>query len=200
MMNSFMLIDSNVLITPYRQYYAFDLAPSFWTQLRVLIEQGTIGILDKVKDEIMASSIKDTLAKWFNELQPPRYIRHEQQEIIMMYSKVLMSIVENPSPFKPHAIQIYLNGRRYQLLLDYSCIMKEDLCIDNMNLNVGSGVNLFAGSMLEKLCQFFKADKKMDLVVSNNRCIPHSSSKTSEITSNPELFMYLIDLSFKFRN
>lgn len=97
MKNSFMLIDSNVLITPYRQYYAFDLAPSFWTQLRVLIEQGTIGILDKVKDEIMASSIKDTLAKWFNELQPPRYIRHEKQEIIMMYSKVLMSIVENPS-------------------------------------------------------------------------------------------------------
>jgi hypothetical protein len=28
------LIDTSALITPYRQYYAFDLVPSFWEKLK----------------------------------------------------------------------------------------------------------------------------------------------------------------------
>ena len=43
------LIDSNSLITPYRTYYPFDLAPGFWNQVGNHIELGSIILLDVEK-------------------------------------------------------------------------------------------------------------------------------------------------------
>ena len=43
------LIDSNSLITPYKNYYPFDFAPGFWLQIEQSIKYGEIAILDIVK-------------------------------------------------------------------------------------------------------------------------------------------------------
>ena len=46
------LIDTNCLIKPYNDYYnpAFALSETFWSRLKALVREGTIGILDKVWD------------------------------------------------------------------------------------------------------------------------------------------------------
>lgn len=46
------LIDSNSFMTPYRQYYAFDLVPTYWDELSKHADTGRIILLDMVKDEI----------------------------------------------------------------------------------------------------------------------------------------------------
>lgn len=51
MINKLFLIDTNTLLTPYENYYAFDLAPSFWKQLEQPIISNIV-VLDIVKDEL----------------------------------------------------------------------------------------------------------------------------------------------------
>ena len=46
------LIDSNSFMTPYRQYYAFDLVPTFWKELSKRTDSGNLILLDMVKAEI----------------------------------------------------------------------------------------------------------------------------------------------------
>ena len=43
------LIDSNSFMTPYRQYYAFDLVPTFWKELSKRTDSGNLILLDMVK-------------------------------------------------------------------------------------------------------------------------------------------------------
>lgn len=46
------LIDSNSFMTSYRQYYAFDLVPTYWKELAKRLDTGRMILLDMVKDEI----------------------------------------------------------------------------------------------------------------------------------------------------
>ena len=45
------LIDSNSFMTPYRQYYAFDLVPSYWEKISKCTSSGRLELLDIVKVE-----------------------------------------------------------------------------------------------------------------------------------------------------
>lgn len=81
------LIDSNALITPYKSYYPFDFAPSFWSQIRDNIEAGNIALLDVVKDEIEKGD--DALSLWSKELSVARLIDRRQPQIISHYSNIL---------------------------------------------------------------------------------------------------------------
>ena len=44
------LVDSNSFITPYRFYYAFDIAPNYWSILAQKASEGRIVLLDKVNN------------------------------------------------------------------------------------------------------------------------------------------------------
>jgi hypothetical protein len=46
------IIDSNALITPYKFYYSFEIAPQFWDTIAKHITLKNIVILDKVFYEI----------------------------------------------------------------------------------------------------------------------------------------------------
>lgn len=46
------LIDSNILMTASRSFYAYDLIPSFWGFFEEKIKVGNIVLLDMVKAEI----------------------------------------------------------------------------------------------------------------------------------------------------
>lgn len=96
------LIDSNSLITPFRQYYAFGFAPTFWDKIKLHIENGNIAILDKVKAEILNGN--DDLTKWMKCLQIKTYIKHTANSIPDKYSDVLEHIQNNPC-YKPDALQ-----------------------------------------------------------------------------------------------
>ncbi len=100
------LIDSNVLITPQEQYYPFDLAPNFWAQMAEKIEDGSIVILDVVKDEILVSKDKDDLSNWFENLKIDHYVDHRQPDILSKYSEVLQSIQDNPC-YKDKALRAW---------------------------------------------------------------------------------------------
>ncbi len=45
------LLDTNTFITPYKSYYPFDLAPSFWKQLLPKLSSGNVSVLDIVQAE-----------------------------------------------------------------------------------------------------------------------------------------------------
>lgn len=88
------LIDANVFVTPYRQYYPFDLAPSFWEKLEELIKDGTIVVMDMVKAEILQGT--DDLSSWMGALVIGDYLDRRQPEIIAKYTEVLTHLQTNP--------------------------------------------------------------------------------------------------------
>lgn len=84
------LIDSNVLITPYKSYYPFDIAPCFWDQVKEKIETGSIALLDIVKEEIQKGN--DDLSTWCSKLSAAELIDRRQPLIVENYAKVLQYI------------------------------------------------------------------------------------------------------------
>ena len=88
------LIDANVFVTPYRQYYPFDLAPSFWEKLEELIKDGTVVVLDMVKAEVLQGT--DDLSNWMGSLEIGDYLDRRQPKIIAKYTEVLTHLQVNP--------------------------------------------------------------------------------------------------------
>lgn len=67
-MNEIFLIDTNVLITPYQQYYRFSIAPTFWDKINEHSNTNSIKTIQHVHDEICwkkKEQEKDDLQKWF---------------------------------------------------------------------------------------------------------------------------------------
>lgn len=96
------LIDANSLITPYRTYYSFDFAPKFWQQLGDHIEQGSIVLLDKVKDELLKGD--DELSDWLLDLDIRQLIDHREPDILAKYGEVLQCI-QDDLRYKPAALE-----------------------------------------------------------------------------------------------
>ena len=88
------LIDSNSFITPYRQYYSFDFARSFWDQLEQNIDSGKIAILDIVLDEILKG--KDELKDWVAGLKPEHFIDHRDAQILAYYGEIMQYLQTSP--------------------------------------------------------------------------------------------------------
>jgi len=87
------LIDTSALITPYRQYYAFDLVPSFWEKLKDCFESGKIVILDKVWKELKKGGSGDDLSGWLNNNRSSVSIcTYKTEAIIKNYAEVLQYI------------------------------------------------------------------------------------------------------------
>ena len=66
--NEKFLIDANSFITPHLQFYPFDFAKSFWSQIEAQIEIGSIVILDMVKAEVLRGN--DNLKDWMVQENP----------------------------------------------------------------------------------------------------------------------------------
>ena len=62
------LLDANVLITPHKQYYPFDFAPSFWEQLANVLRRKNATILRVVSNEIL-DKMNDSLSEWFKGIK-----------------------------------------------------------------------------------------------------------------------------------
>lgn len=85
------LIDANALITPYRFYYAFDLAPSFWEKLANEFKNNRIVLLDKVKDELLKG--EDDLTNWIKENEEIINVcNYKTESVIANYQSVLQYI------------------------------------------------------------------------------------------------------------
>jgi hypothetical protein len=81
------IIDSNALITPYKFYYSFEIAPQFWNVVAKHIILKNVIILDKVFDEI--SSKDDLLGRWIKSIDNLEQISFKDSEIIDNYGKIM---------------------------------------------------------------------------------------------------------------
>ena len=80
------LIDSNIFITPYQNFYPFDIAPSFWNQLKNKLALDEVSVLDVVRDEVIAGD--DELSDWLKQIQG--------MHILQEYTKVLSYLQNDP--------------------------------------------------------------------------------------------------------
>ena len=83
------LVDANIFIGPYKSYYAFDLAPKFWSFIEDKLKDGSITILDKVYDELTAGN--DELTEWLAKIHPNK-INHKDPGILKAYQQVITHI------------------------------------------------------------------------------------------------------------
>ncbi len=101
------LIDSNSFMTPYRQYYAFDLVPAYWNELSKRTNSGKLVLLDMVKAEIDKG--KDDLADWLSRQVGFAICNHISPEIIGKYQEVLQYI-QTCGLYKEQALRIWADG------------------------------------------------------------------------------------------
>ena len=98
------LIDSNTFITPYRQYYAFDLLPAYWTEISKHTASGRLVLLDLVKDELDQGG--DDLADWVKSQNGFIICNHISSDIIAKYQEVLQ-YVQTCGLYKTQALQTW---------------------------------------------------------------------------------------------
>lgn len=101
------LIDSNSFVTPYRQYYAFDLVPAYWKEIAKCANSDRLVLLDMVKAEIDKG--EDDLADWLNRQTGFVICNHISPEIIGRYQEVLQYI-QTCGLYKEQALQTWANG------------------------------------------------------------------------------------------
>ena len=97
------LLDSNVFMTPSRNYYPFDFAQGFWRQMRSAIHSGNVFILDVIYNEIIKG--KDDLAEWFKDTvaNTSCQLRVQDEEIVKEYAKI-QNYISSCDLYKPQAI------------------------------------------------------------------------------------------------
>ena len=97
------LLDSNVFMTPSRNYYTFDFAQGFWRQMRSAIHSGNVFILDVIYNEIIKG--KDDLAEWFKDTvaNTSCQLRVQDEEIVKEYAKI-QNYISSCDLYKPQAI------------------------------------------------------------------------------------------------
>lgn len=95
------LIDSNSFMAPYRQYYAFDLIPTYWGKLAEKAKTGRLVLLDMVKAEIDKGG--DELAEWVERQTGFEICNHITPEIVTKYQEVLQ-YVQNCGLYKEQAL------------------------------------------------------------------------------------------------
>lgn len=101
------LIDSNSFMTPYRQYYAFDLVPAYWKEISKCANSGRLILLDMVKAEIDKG--EDDLADWLSRQVGFVICNHISPEIIGKYQGILQ-YVQTCGLYKEQALQTWANG------------------------------------------------------------------------------------------
>ena len=89
-MKEIFLLDANSFITPYRQYYAFDILPTYWNELSKQVSSQRLVILDKVQDEL--NNGEDDLSKWLNEQTNFIVCNHVSKDIIDKYQEIMQYI------------------------------------------------------------------------------------------------------------
>ena len=84
------LMDSNSYITPYKTYYNFDFAKGFWNTLESGLQNRSIVMIDKVKEELLAG--EDDLSDWVKNLEGIDVIDHRTEEVLNVYGSILQYV------------------------------------------------------------------------------------------------------------
>jgi len=80
-------LDANVFIDAARRYYAFDLAPGFWSGLVAHARTGEIRSIDRVRQELDQG--KDDLAAWVDRYVGGAFASTDDEKIVQVYSDIM---------------------------------------------------------------------------------------------------------------
>jgi len=81
------VLDSDVFITAFRSYYAFDLAPAFWTALVQEATNGSLLSIDRVKDELGRGN--DELSQWANTQFRQFFASTNNESTMQTYGEIM---------------------------------------------------------------------------------------------------------------
>ena len=91
------VIDSDVLIRAKREYYAFDIFPTFWNYLLTENANGVVGSVDAVKKELSKWHDKsDPLLIWAKNAPGSFFASTQTSSILISFKKYQSWIQANP--------------------------------------------------------------------------------------------------------
>ena len=102
------VLDANVFIEAARRYYAFDVAPAFWTSLVHHAAQSRIQSIDKIKEELERGN--DELADWIKiGNMSDAFASTDQEDVINIFSE-MMRWVQGTAQFYDAAKAQFASG------------------------------------------------------------------------------------------
>ena len=101
------VLDADVFMTAARSYYAFDVAPAFWSGLVREASNGRLLSVDRVKGEIQRG--KDELVEWANRTFHRWFVATDEADVIAAYQEI-MSWVQGQSQFFDYAKDEFARG------------------------------------------------------------------------------------------
>jgi hypothetical protein len=156
--NERFIIDSNVLITPFKFYYSFEIAPQFWDTIAKHITLKNITILDKVFDEI--SSKDDPLGQWINSIDGLEQINYRDSEIIGNYGKI-MNYIKTGGFYSSIAFNAWAQGNKADPWIIAAAMAYNYTVITFETFNQGLNVNQPSKVVkIPNVCQQFDIDCK----------------------------------------
>ena len=93
------ILDANVFIQAYKEYYAFEIAPGFWNSLITYSKKGILKILDKVYNEIIyhykEKEEQDELQKWIQKNFVESILSSNEIDIIKNFRRLQLYVMES---------------------------------------------------------------------------------------------------------
>lgn len=108
------LIDSNILIEAKNRYYAFDIAPGFWTWLERAYQNDLVCSIEAVRDELLEGN--DELATWAQK--NASFFRPIDQPTTNHFSNLATWAASRP--YRPEALAAFTGNDADFLLIAYA--------------------------------------------------------------------------------
>lgn len=91
------LLDANVFINAYRDYYSFDIVPKFWSRLVSLAGNSQICSIDKVRDELCTNEADpDDLHIWSASQFQEYFDVTDAHDVLQAYAEIQQWSFQNP--------------------------------------------------------------------------------------------------------
>jgi hypothetical protein len=147
------IIDSNIMIAPYKSYYSFEIAPQFWDTMAEHIRMKKIVILDKVFDEILVKD--DQLSQWLKSIDNLEQINYRDSKIIRNYGKII-NYIETSGLYSRPAFNAWAQGNKADPWIIAAAAAYNYTVITFENGNRGLNINQPSKSaQIPDICQQF---------------------------------------------
>lgn len=88
------LLDANSFVTPYQNYYPFELTPGYWEKLKPILLKDSVDVMDVVKEEIDKG--EDSLTDWLKSISNLEVLDKRDPAILIKYGEVLKFLQDSP--------------------------------------------------------------------------------------------------------
>ena len=89
------VLDADVFIGAHRRYYAQDLCPGFWECLTHYCREQRLLSIDRVRNEITATSTPDTLVEWVSHAPDQLFVSSAEPPVIAAFAEMVNWVQEN---------------------------------------------------------------------------------------------------------